>query len=112
MSVALFLDEDIHFELANALRKRGYDVLHAQEIQRKGKTDEEQLLFATKQQRALFSFNVKDFVLLHNKFARNDVKHFGIILSKQRTLSETLILLLRFLKTHSHEEIDNQIFFL
>ena len=36
MKVKLFLDEDIHFALAIALRKRGYDVIHAQELQGKG----------------------------------------------------------------------------
>ena len=27
-----FLDEDVHSGLAHALRKRGYDVIHAQEL--------------------------------------------------------------------------------
>jgi hypothetical protein len=26
--VKLFLDEDVHFDLASALRKRGYDAIH------------------------------------------------------------------------------------
>ncbi len=70
MKVKLFLDEDVHFALAIALRKRGYDVIHAQELQRKGKSDDEQLSYAIKEKRCLFSFNVKDFVLLHNKYVQ------------------------------------------
>ncbi|MBI3193259.1 MAG: DUF5615 family PIN-like protein [Ignavibacteriae bacterium] len=112
MNISLFLDEDVHAELSIALRKRGFDVLHAQEVERKGKTDDEQLFYAVKEHRSLFSFNVKDFVLLHNNFVRNDTEHFGILLSKQRTFSETFILLLRFLQTHSQGEIKNQIHFL
>jgi predicted nuclease of predicted toxin-antitoxin system len=60
----LFLDEDIHFGLAATLRKRGYDVVHAQESGRKGRSDREQLEYAVDDGRCLVSFNVKDFVLL------------------------------------------------
>lgn len=31
MKLRLFLDEDVHFGLADALRKRGYDAVHTQE---------------------------------------------------------------------------------
>jgi predicted nuclease of predicted toxin-antitoxin system len=66
VKVKLLLDEDIHFSLAIALRKRGFDVLHVQELERKGMSDREQLNFAVVNERCLFSFNVKDFVILHN----------------------------------------------
>jgi hypothetical protein len=33
MKVKLFLDEDVHSGLAIVLRKRGYDVYHAQELE-------------------------------------------------------------------------------
>ena len=42
MKIELFLDEDVHSGLAHALRKRGYDATHAQELDRKGRS-----LFAT-----------------------------------------------------------------
>ena len=87
----MFLDEDIHFALAIALRKRGYDVIHAQELQRKGKSDDEQLSHATKEKRCLFSFNVKDFVLLHNKYAQNRWEHYGVILSKAVSINKGII---------------------
>ena len=91
MKVKLFLDEDIHFALAIALRKRGYDVIHAQELQGKGKSDDEQLSHATKEKRCLFSFNVKDFVLLHNKYAQNRWEHYGVILSKAVSINKGII---------------------
>ena len=34
MKIKLLLDEDVHSGLALALRKRGYDVVHAQELDR------------------------------------------------------------------------------
>jgi predicted nuclease of predicted toxin-antitoxin system len=54
VKIRLLLDEDVHAELSHALRKRGFDVLHAQELNRKGKTDREQLEFATQENRCIF----------------------------------------------------------
>ena len=112
MKVKLFLDEDVHVALAIALRKRGYDVIHAQELQGKGKSDDEQLSYAIKGKRCLFSFNVKDFVLLHNKYAQNRWNHYGVILSKQLTVGDTMRRLLKILQIFSQESIKNRLEFL
>ena len=42
MKIELFLDEDVHSGLAHALRKRGYDAIHAQELERKGRSDNDE----------------------------------------------------------------------
>ena len=80
MKVRLLLDEDVHAELSHALRNRGFDVLHAQEIDRKGKTDREQLEFATKESRCIFSFNVK--ALGFRNFAAPNSSHSAAHLLK------------------------------
>jgi predicted nuclease of predicted toxin-antitoxin system len=49
MKIALLIDEDVHSGLAHALRKRGYDAVHAQELDRKGRSDSQQLRFASEQ---------------------------------------------------------------
>jgi len=77
MKIELFLDEDVHSGLAHALRKRGYDAIHAQELDRKGRSDSDQLLFAIHQERCLFTFNVKDFVILHNQHAKSQQGTLG-----------------------------------
>jgi predicted nuclease of predicted toxin-antitoxin system len=64
--VKLLLDEDVHLGLASALRKRGYDATHVQELARTGRSDREQMEYAIAQESCIFTFNVKDFVLLHN----------------------------------------------
>lgn len=112
MKVKLFLDEDVHSALAIALRKRGYDVIHAQELQGKGKSDDEQLSYAIKEKRCLFSFNVKDFVLLHNKYVQNRWEHYGIMISKQLTVGETMRRLLKILQIFSQASIKNRLEFL
>ena len=72
MKVKLLLDEDVHFALERALNQRGYDVKHIQTIGRKGISDENHLQYANDQQRCFFSFNVKDFVMLHNQYVQEE----------------------------------------
>lgn len=112
MKIKLFLDEDIHLSMVLALRKRGYNVVHVQELDRRGKSDMEQLRYAVKEERCLLSFNVKDFVLLHNKYVESGEEHFGIIVSKQLPVGKTITKLLKVLRLHSHESIKNRIEFL
>jgi predicted nuclease of predicted toxin-antitoxin system len=44
--IKLFLDEDVHAVLSTILQKRGLDVEHAQEMEKKGMSDTEQLTYA------------------------------------------------------------------
>jgi predicted nuclease of predicted toxin-antitoxin system len=67
MKIKLFMDEDVYLALALAIRKRGYDAVHVSELNLKGKSDDEQLRYAIEDQRCIFSFNIKDFVLLHHE---------------------------------------------
>jgi predicted nuclease of predicted toxin-antitoxin system len=112
MKIKLLLDEDVHLAVAVALRKRGYDVVHVQELDRKGKTDPEQLRYAVEQERCMVSFNMKDFVLLHNHYVQNVQSHFGIIVSKQIPVGTTIHELLKVLQHFSQNSIKNQIQFL
>lgn len=112
MKIELFLDEDVHSGLAHALRKRGYDVIHAQELDRKGRSDSDQLLFAIQQERCLFTFNVKDFAILHNQLTKSRQEHWGIIVSKQLPFRETISRLLRLLQRNAKETMKNHLEFL
>ncbi len=112
MKIRLLLDEDVHLSLGQALSKRGYDAVHVQEIQRKGYSDREQLEFAITQSRCLVTFNVKDFVLLHNEFIISGQGHWGIFVSAQIPIGEALRRILIVLNTTSVEQIRNQIKFL
>ncbi len=112
MKIQLFLDEDAHSGLAHALRKRGYDVIHAQELDRKGRSDSDQLLFAIQQKRCLFTFNVKDFVILHKQHAKSKQEHWGIIVSKQLPFRESMSRLLPLLQRTAKETMKNHLEFL
>jgi hypothetical protein len=71
------------------LRLRGFDVAHAQELQRKGRSDAEQLQHAASEGRCLVTYNVKDFVLLHREYTASGRSHCGLVVSKQLPLRET-----------------------
>ncbi|MEA5479227.1 DUF5615 family PIN-like protein [Pseudanabaena galeata UHCC 0370] len=110
--VKLLLDEDVQLDLASALRKRGYEAIHVQELGRKGRNDREQIEYAVEQASCMFTFNVKDFVLLHNDYVISEKEHFGIIVSPQLPIGEALRRLLALLQRSSYESIKNVLEFL
>jgi hypothetical protein len=58
------LDEDVHKRVSAALRLRGFDAISAHEVGRWGFNDEEQLIHAAAEERALFTFNTSDYLSL------------------------------------------------
>ncbi|MHB8772002.1 MAG: DUF5615 family PIN-like protein [Syntrophales bacterium] len=112
MKLKLFLDEDIQIGLSHALQQRGYDVVHAQDLKRKGKSDSEQLALAVQEERCLVTFNVRDFVHLHNQYAGENREHWGIIVSRQLPIGETLRRLLKKAGLATREDFKNRIEFL
>ena len=110
--IKLFIDEDVHAALCAILRRRGFDVIHAQDSDRKGNSDREQLDYAVQQKRCLFSFNVKDYVLLHNKYVQQGKEHWGVIVSKQLPIGETLRRILKVLQRNTQYSMKNSIIFL
>lgn len=107
--IALLLDEDVRPVLAEILRQRGYSALHVLELERTGKSDEEQLTYAVEHQRAILTHNIRDFILLDRQYKKTGNQHFGIVLSEQVPLRELLRKTLRFLGRHGAEEIRNRV---
>ena len=105
--IALLLDEDVRVKLGEILRQRGYDVLHVLEADRAGKTDIEQLAYATSQQRAILTHNIRDFGRLNKQFHDERKEHFGILFSDQIPLRELLRRALRFLARYVAEDVKN-----
>ena len=111
MKLRLFFDEDVHGGLASALRKRGYDAVHAFEVGRLGISDESQLAFAASDSRCLVTFNVGDFVQLHIWIGKNR-EHAGLIVSKQLPIGEALRRLLVLLQPEEASSMRGQVRFL
>lgn len=110
--VSLYLDEMIPAVLAVVLRQYGYDVLTAKEADMLAKSDEEQLIFAASNRKAIITFNIKDFVLLHQSWFSEGKKHFGIIVSPEIRISKLIHLCLRLLGRTESKDLINQLRFL
>ena len=108
----LYLDEDVHKKVAISLRLKGYDVISAHELCKWGLDDWEQLEFAISQQKVIFTFNVRDFIKLHFEYMKSNKKHYGIIISRQLSLSETVHRLSGLLFKKKEKDFINQLFWL
>lgn len=111
MKLKLFLDEDIHTGLSHALQQRGFDVVRAQNLKRKGKSDSEQLAFAVQEERCFMTFNVRDFANIHNQYAEQNQEHWGTIVSRQIPIGETLRRLLKKIGLATRADFRNRIEF-
>lgn len=91
MSFPIYLDENVDIALAALLRADGHDVLTTRDAGRSSQSlsDEDQLLFASLLDRAIFTHNLADFAGLAQSWATNPAKsHAGIILSRWRPVHE------------------------
>ena len=69
MTVRLYFDEDaVRHALVEALRKRDVDLITPLDVRMIQRTDEEQLDFAAKQGRTVYTFNAGDFCRLHSQW--------------------------------------------
>ena len=110
--VRLHLDADTSRKsLQQALTTRGHDVTQTPtEWIDLDADDEKQLLAASAQGRCLFTFNIKDFMIL----ARTHPQHRGILLATQQSwsVSDLVRSLDRFLSETDSAEVDGQVLWL
>jgi predicted nuclease of predicted toxin-antitoxin system len=96
--IRLYLDRHIMARLAVDLCGRGYDVLRTEEAARDTASDEDQLAFATAENRAIVTFNIRDFAPLHEAWQTAGRPHGGIIVSQQLGSRHYGVLLQRMLR--------------
>ncbi|MEE8190940.1 MAG: DUF5615 family PIN-like protein [Candidatus Scalindua sediminis] len=110
--ISLFLDEDVRVLLGRVLRERGFDVYHVLERGRKGKSDREQLAYAIKHKRAILTHNIRDYIKLAKSYQEQDKHHYGIIVSHHLQFRELLKRTLKFLSSHSKDDLKNRFIWL
>lgn len=112
--IRLYLDEDtIKGALIKALKNADLDVVTVADAGKLGDSDKEQLLWATEQERAIYSFNIGDFCRLHTEFMAQQISHTGIILAPQQySIGQQLRGLLKLVANTSAKDIENQLVFL
>lgn len=114
-AIRLHLDEDADAHaLMNALRHRGWDVTSSRERGLLRCSDEEQLVWAAEQGRAIYSYNASDFCRLHSEFLRQERHHSGIIIADQQTASrgEELRRLIRISEAKTAADLKDHLEFL
>ncbi len=107
--IRLYIDEDLTDRLSVALRSRGYDAISAHEINMRGKTDKEQLEYATKNNRVILTRNIKHFVTLQRESYKNRQSHAGIVVTDYLSLKELIRRINRFLNEKSSDDMKNNL---
>ncbi len=115
MRIRWYADEDaMDSDLVDALRRRGVDVVTANNANMVGHDDEEHLAYATTHDRVLYSFNARDYMKLHALYLRSGRSHAGIVLGPQQqwSVGEQMRRLLRLMATLDAEEMHDRVEFL
>lgn len=108
---SLYTDEDMSALVATLLRARGLDVTTVPEQSTLGKTDREQLEFATSLNRCLVTHNRVDFESLHLSYLQERKQHTGIIVVPQKNSYEVARRIGVLVAGMSAEEIKNQLLY-
>ena len=113
--LALYFDEDsMDGALITALRARGVDVITATEAGLLGRTDREQLEYATAVGRVLYTFNRGNFYRLHSQYLAEGLNHCGIIMATQQrySIGEQLRQILELITIKTDRQMQNNVDFL
>ena len=81
VEIRFHLDENVSGAIAQGLKKKNIDITTTDETNLAGVSDEEQLAYALRQDRVIFTHDA-DFLRLHNR----KLKHAGIVYCSQKKL--------------------------
>ncbi len=111
-AIRIYLDEDVHGLIADALRLRGWDVETTNEAGYQGNNDTDQIHHAVTNGRAIVSYNVADFPRLHYEIINRGSHHAGIIVATQEDPRANVRTLLLLISTFSAEDFIDQLLYL
>lgn len=107
--IRLYLDEDVNVLVADLLNAKGFNALTVRDAGQLQASDEEQLAYATTQQRVLVTHNRGDFEELVQTYFATGRKHYGVILAFRRSPQEIARRLLAILNQVTANEMENQV---
>jgi predicted nuclease of predicted toxin-antitoxin system len=111
-SPRLLLDEHIWAYLAKLLREQGFDVIHVNEVDLVGTSDEKIMSYAVGEHRAVVTFNIRDFVPLAVQYYEDGKEHYGVVVSNQLARGELQKRVIKLLKSVTAEELMNAVRYL
>ena len=113
MSAArIYLDEDVHAFIADALRLRGWSALTTVEAGQMSSTDQRQIEYATDNGYVILSYNVADFPRLHEEILAAGAHHAGIIVATQSDPKCNATTLMSLVDAFSAEDFVDQLLYL
>ena len=106
-SIKLLLDEHIWEGLVDRLEEHGYDVEHINRLGKQSIDDPDVFDLAASQNRAVLTFNHRDFVPIAREWYELELEHAGLILSIQLPRGELLKQVVNLLSSLSTDEFKN-----
>lgn len=110
--IKIYLDEDVNILVAEHIRLQEFKALTVTEAGRKGKSDADQLDFATQNGYAILTHNRTDYEDLAQEYFANNQLHYGIIIAVRRPSQEVAARLLNTLNDFTADEMKNQIIYI
>jgi hypothetical protein len=110
--IKVYLDEDVHNLIAEALRLRGWDALTTVEAGNRRADDIDQIRYASQRGYCILTYNVKDYPRLHHEIMSAGDQHAGIIVATQDRPSSNAKTLLKLTSTFSAEDFVDQLLYL
>ena len=111
-AIKIYLDEDVHTYIAQALRLRGWEALTTEEAEQRGADDPDQILFATQQGYSILTYNINDYPRLHHDIVSRGEVHTGSIVGTREDPRRNIHALLNLLSLLSAEAIKGQLVYL
>lgn len=112
MNTRVLCDEHIPRGIVTALRLRGEDCTHVEELGRKGLSDAEHLDYAATNGFAFFTYDVPDFTALHVRYLQEGKHHAGIIFAPELPISEAVRRLLVFLQRYDRFTLADNLWYI
>jgi predicted nuclease of predicted toxin-antitoxin system len=107
--VELYLDENVSVLVAQLVRSHGFAATTTQEAGQAGKSDPEQLAYATSRRWAILTYNRVDFERLAAQYFTTGQTHCGIIIAVRRSPQEIARRLLAILNAVTADEMEHQL---
>ena len=81
--IAVYLDEDVHVLVGQLLAQRECQAVTARDAGQLGKSDPEQLEYATRHGMVIVTHNRGDFEALHRQYLATGQNHAGILIAME-----------------------------
>lgn len=108
----LLLDENVTPDLGAALRERGFDAVHVEDLDLKHRDDDVVFAVAVREGRTVLTQNVRDFMPIVQAYDERGVHHPGLIVTPQRSLRDMLARVLPLLSARTAEDLVDAVLWL